>query len=300
MLPGSPACGSWGSLTDAYSCRPASEFPLAALVLRDKSPPEAPAGPHARTPLPLPPRCARRSLHQSRGLRHWPEPADTHAPECPLDRSCRTGSRTDTVAPSSPWRTAVAEGSESVPGLLGSSPIPHHLASVARHLRTEAASLHRRSPGSSVLPASPPPPLTKNPKLLDNLGRGFPCCAILSSLRAASITPARCSGLRRVHLLSTAAFPEFKGGSALASSLSRPARSSLRAAPRRVAEPDYSDSFPKGFIGGPLPNHHASVATEASRRFLGRDLPPQENSRLFKALLKSALVRRSAGCRRMN
>ena len=156
-----------------------------------------------------------------------------------------------------------------------------HLAPIGQHLRTKAPFLHRLSPDSSVLRASPSSLPTRSPKLQDLiLGRDFPCRAVLSlpacrlhypgeTLRAPSGSSPERTGL-----------PRMTGGSALALAISGPAQRSLRAAAHRVAEPDLLRLLSGGLHVDPLPSHHSSVATEASRRLLGRDLPPLENSRL--------------------
>ena len=154
------------------------------------------------------------------------------------------------MAPSSPWRTAAAGGSESAPELLGSSPIPHHLASIGQHLRTEAPSLRRLSPASSVLRASPPSPPTRSPKLLDLVLAGdFPCCAILAlpacrlhypgeTLRAPSGSSPERNGL-----------PRMRGGSALASvPFGACSESRYALQPAELQSLTHSDSFPKGFM----------------------------------------------------
>ncbi len=102
----------------------------------------------------------------------------------------------------------------------------------------------------------------------------------MTGLRATSSTPARRSGLSRVHLLSATAFPVKWADRLSHRALRGLLGVSLHAAARRVAEPGSPRLLSGGLHAGPLPGHHASVATEASRQFLGRDLPPLENSRL--------------------
>jgi hypothetical protein len=148
---------------------------------------------------------------KARMFRAWSDDMfASRVPRCPNDKHCRTGYRTEIVAPSSPWRTAAAGGSESAPELIGSSPIPHHLASIGQHLRTKAPSLRRLSPDSSVLRASPSSLPTRSPKLQALvLGRDFPCCAALSLPACRLHYPGETLRAPSGYLLSATAFPDF-------------------------------------------------------------------------------------------
>ena len=99
--------------------------------------------------------------------------------------------------------------------------------------RTEAPSLHRRYPASSVLRASPPPcrpgltlagcRLTRaSPPAGLPVLRPFP-----SSTRAAATTPADPAGARVARFPTVGSLPRYADGSASALPVSRPARRSL-------------------------------------------------------------------------
>jgi hypothetical protein len=109
----------------------------------------------------------------------------------------------------------------------------------------------------------------------------FPACRLHcpgETLRAPSGSSPERNGL-----------PRNKGGSAPASSLSRPARSSLRAATRRVAEPDYSDSFPEGFM---VTRYQATMPPSLPRRpdNSSGGIFPRKRTRAFHGAPYSALV----------
>jgi hypothetical protein len=109
----------------------------------------------------------------------------------------------------------------------------------------------------------------------------FPACRLHypgETLRAPSGSSPERNGL-----------PRNKGGSALASSLSRPARSSLRAATRRVAEPDYSDSSPEGFM---VTRYQATMPPWLPRRpdNSSGGILPRKRTRAFHGAPHSALV----------
>ena len=99
-----------------------------------------------------------------------------------------------------------------------------------------------------------------------------------------------------MRLLSATAFPDKWAGRLSHCAFRGLLGVSLRAAARRVAEPGSPRLLSEGLHVGPLPDHHAFVATKASRRLLGRDLPPLENSRLSRRSTQIALVRCSIRC----
>jgi len=79
------------------------------------------------------------------------------------------------------------------------------------------------------------------------------------SLRATSTTPARRSGLRRVHLLSATAFPDKWAGRLSHRAFRGLLGVSLRTAARRVAEPGSPRLLSEGLHAGPSPGPHAFV-----------------------------------------
>jgi hypothetical protein len=174
---------------------------------------------------------------------------------------------------------------ESAPEFLGSSPIPHHLASVNG---TKAPFLPPLSRASLILRTSPPPLPTRSPKLTGQPGQGLPVSRCLSFHACYLHYPGKTLSALSGKSPERNGLPRFRGGSALALRILGPAQRSLRAAACRVAKPDYSDSIPAGSMLARYQGHHASVPTEASRRFLGRDLPPLENSRLSRGSLNPA------------
>jgi hypothetical protein len=80
-------------------------------------------------------------------------------------------------------RATPSATSEHLVELLGSSPIPRSLCCFLRFLSTEAPSLHRSYPASSVLRASPPSPSARPVSRELPVGPhrdhrwDFPCCA---------------------------------------------------------------------------------------------------------------------------
>jgi hypothetical protein len=86
-------------------------------------------------------------------LRHWPCSVRKRKPEHPCGTPCRTVRRSESLAIPSLLRVTLSATSEHWLGLLDSRQ-SLRLRRFLRLLPTEAPSLHRRYPVSSVLPAS--------------------------------------------------------------------------------------------------------------------------------------------------
>ncbi len=180
--------------------------------------------------------------------------------------------------------------SELLPELIGSRQSPSVLSSFLHRSRTEAPSLHRSYPASPVLRASPPPcPARPVP-------RGMPvgACAPPSGLpvlppspsctHAATNTPAETPGARVARFPDAGCLPRNNGGSASASSFSRPARRSL------ALRPACSLSRPEG---GPSRRSASVHVVTSMTRSDGFRLERQLAGRASHPLGASALARRT-------
>ena len=191
----------------------------------------SPAGPRSvgrcllSSPAPVPQaigplrvaRCAPPSRHPPLLPRRYGVPHARRLAICRLATPCRSVNRIEGLAIPSLSHVAPSGVSERFSELLGfrQSPCPCLLVPPSR---TEAPSLCRRYPASSVLQASPPP---RRPRLVladSRLARarhrrGFPCCCCLSLARMPPSIPRR----NRSVLVSLAsrplpAFPEISTG----------------------------------------------------------------------------------------
>ena len=145
--------------------------------------------------------------------------------------------------------------------------------------RTRAPSLHPVSRTSSVLRA-PPLPRTIRPRRTAG-SSDLPSCGV-SRVAPSSVSTCRlhCPGGQLepywwLNELEPGGLPRVRGGSASTTLFRGVLRVHSRYGPP-TRGPTNSDPFPRGFerpVAPPL----APVATEVNHRFLGRDLPPQDN-----------------------
>lgn len=183
---------------------------------------------HPTTARPHTPRCPQSSHRPSRACRHCCAPADKHGRGCLPGRSCRTGRKSGSRATPSLSHEVPAEVSAVLSELVGScqSPLPH----LFRHCpRTEAPSLHRHYPASTVLRTSRHPNrpglalvgcrLARTSRLRLGLPvlRRSPMC-----MHAVAITPAQ-PLVARIARFPSGGLPRISGGSASALPFSRPA-----------------------------------------------------------------------------
>src|SRR6185437_6160319 len=134
--------------------------------------------------------------------------------------------------------------------LLG-CPISRSLTTSLRLSRTEAPSLPRHYPASSVLRASPPPqcarPVPHGVRLIILITHwGFPCCVRFPCVHAAATTPVQRLGVFLAHLTQPCQpSPEGVAGSACTSTFSRHARRSLALRPAHSRGHHFVTRYPK-------------------------------------------------------
>jgi hypothetical protein len=164
-------------------------------------------------------------------LHHWLCSGRRRVPVRPFGTPCRTVRRTGNWAIPSLLRVTLSATSEHLLGLIDSRQ-SLRLRRFLRLLSTEASSLHRRYPASSVLPASRHPirpglTLTSCQLIVSYDHRwGFPCFAWSPLSTCRHHYPGSDRGGYSLVLLRGFGLPRVLGGSAPASAVSGPAQCS--------------------------------------------------------------------------
>src|SRR5689334_2547092 len=201
-------------------------------------------------------------------------PGHSRAGRCLAGKSCRRADRSGRRAPPSPCDTASSEGSGSFQVLPGSSPITVSLPSSKAHQKS----------GSFPPPALPgfsgtmtlsdthlcrrlSAPLRPLPSPM----MGLPRLPASPSQRAVPTTPADRDGCTCRLLPRSRGLPRYAGGSASASSLSRPAQASLTLRPAGSQPPEAALS--RGFDPTSYPAEPL-VSYQINRQLSGWNLPP--------------------------
>ena len=259
--------------------------------------------PSALAPVPpairsrLAPGCARTSLRPPRSFRRSGEPPARPRPARPRATLCRSACRTGLPGLPSLSHAMPSGVSERSLDLVGSCQYPPVLSpflhpSRPRPLPSAGVTRPRRYYGPLRHPARPSLPLAGCRLARARHRQGFPCCLPSPSrTHAVANTPAEPPGALVARFPDAGSLPRFNGGSASASSFSRPARRFTRVPACVLAEPPMAALCHRSASVLFVTSSNRSDCLPAGATVAGRDSNPLGVGALSRRTLNPRLVR---------